>query len=648
MSTVSDEVERRCSDGELRAALGQMTLSSSGWRKVFSPDGEHGRGRMPLPADCCLAAAMGICWGRWLAAGGGRPRVLVASDTRPTSAAISNFLMRGLRAVQCRVLFVGVAAAPEVMAFCRNTGSIAGTAYISASHNPPGYNGVKFSEDGSVIGGSSSASLIAEFRKLVMGEGAAEYLTGLASRTCSGIRFSRRQKRRCLKAYLRQLKFIAGGAAGRTDRRRVLRSLRQTLSEKPLGVVADLNGSARCLSADRVYFESLGTKLYTFNSIPGEIEHEILPEGLALEPCRKYLENFHGRNAQLGYVPDNDGDRGNLVVWDDSSESVRILEAQEVFALAVLAEFACTAWMGIPASTALVVNGPTSHRVRPIAEAYGASVFETEVGEANVVNLARKLRGRGHRVRMLGEGSNGGVIIHPAQVRDPLNTVTALLKLLRLPKISGRPNPFEDWCRRSNQLSLYKEGYGVAEILASLPSFTTVQTSAENSKMEVVCTEHDVLKTEWEGIFHRQWDIHAEALRSTYEFHSWIQLNNSGMNSFPGTGSDARKASANGGLKIVFRDRMQRDAGFLWMRGSGTEPVFRLMAEIRGARPEAEAALIAWHRAMISEADRLAAGGRLKRTHIPNPIAALELGRIHPNRLPEASKSARRNHPGPP
>jgi len=619
VSTVSGEIDRKCSDGELRAALGQMILSPSGWRKIFSPDGEHGRGGMPSPADCCLAAAMGVCWGHRLAAGGGKPRVLAASDTRPTSAALSNFLMRGLRAAQCRVVYVGVAAIPEVMAFCRAVRGIAGAAYISASHNPSGYNGVKFSADGSVIGGSSSALLIAEFRELVMGEGAAEYLTGLVSGRCSGIRFSSRQKRRCLRAYARQLRFIAGGGEGRADRRMVLRSLRRALFEKPLAVVADLNGSARCLSADREYLESLGTRLYAFNSVPGEIKHEILPEGRALEPCRQYLEDLRGRGARLGYVPDSDGDRGNLVIWDDSSGSARILEAQEVFALAALAEFACAAWMGAPASTALVVNGPTSHRVRPIAEAYGASVFEAEVGEANVVNLARKLRGSGHRVRLLGEGSNGGVIIHPARVRDPLNTVTTLLKLLRLPKISGRPNPFEDWCRRSGQTSLYREGYGISEVLTSLPSFTTGQSSAENSKMKLVCTDYSILKTEWEGIFQRQWAIHAEALRSIYGFHSWIQLNNSGINSLPGTGPDVRKAALNGGLKVVFRDRMQRDAGFLWMRGSGTEPIFRLMAEIRGVRPEAEAALTAWHRAMISEADRLAAGGKPKRIHIPNP-----------------------------
>ena len=619
MNTLTSKIGGNCGDEELRAALEQMILSPSGWRKIFAPDGEHGRDKMPSPADCCLAVAMGICWGRWLAKHGKKkPFVLVATDSRPTGAVLSNSLMRGLRAVRCKVVFIGIAAAPEVMAFCQGTKGITGVAYISASHNPLGYNGVKFSTDGSVIGGLTSAALIKEFREFVTAEGAAEKLIRLISGKCSGIKFNSRQKRRCLRAYIRQLGLISGGAEGRTGGKTVLRSLRRALSEKPLAVVADLNGSARCLSADRIHIESIGAKLHTFNNIPGQIEHAILPEGRALEPCKKYLEDLHVRDALLGYVPDNDGDRGNLVIWDNSSKSARILEAQEVFAVATLAEFACAAWMGILASTALVVNGPTSHRVRPIAEAYGASVFEAEVGESNVVNLARELRGKGHRVRLLGEGSNGGVIIHPAQVRDPLNTVVALVKLLRLPKMPGRPNPFEDWCRRSGQSALYEEDYGPIDILASLPVFTTSPASAETSNMKIVCIEHNLLKTEWEGIFNRQWTIHAEGLQEAYEFYSWIQLNNSGIESRQGPG--LRKPSSNGGLKIVFRDKMERDAGFLWMRGSGTEPVFRLMAEIRGRRPEAEAALITWHRAMLSEADRLARGVKSRRIPIPSPI----------------------------
>ncbi len=42
----------------------------------------------------------------------------------------------------------------------------------------------------------------------------------------------------------------------------------------------------------------------------------------------------------------------------------------------------------------------------------------------------------------------------------------------------------------------------------------------------------------------------------------------------------------------------------MWMRGSGTEPVFRIMADIRGASTRAEQFLVEWQRHMISAADK--------------------------------------------
>ena len=78
------------------------------------------------------------------------------------------------------------------------------------------------------------------------------------------------------------------------------------------------------------------------------------------------------------------------------------------------------------------------------------------MGEANVVNLARNLREQGYQVRILGEGSNGGTITNPAAVRDPLNTIFALLKLLSI-KDEVLPNGkvvlglFHRWCKYSDR-----------------------------------------------------------------------------------------------------------------------------------------------------------------------------------------------------
>ena len=129
-------------------------------------------------------------------------------------------------------------------------------------------------------------------------------------------------------------------------------------------------------------------------------------------------------------MPDCDGDRGNIVYWDEKQKKAVILKAQEVFSLSVLAELTYSIWQHGEEKDfkpAVVVNCPTSMRINEIASALGAEVFRAEVGEANVVNLAREIRSQGYTVRILGEGSNGGTITYPAAVRDPLNTIFALL-----------------------------------------------------------------------------------------------------------------------------------------------------------------------------------------------------------------------------
>ena len=87
--------------------------------------------------------------------------------------------------------------------------------------------------------------------------------------------------------------------------------------------------------------------------------------------------------------------RGNIVYWDEKQKKAVILKAQEVFSLSVLAELTYSIWKNGSDSTfkpAVAVNCPTSMRIEEIANTLGAQVFRAEVGEANVVNLAREKR----------------------------------------------------------------------------------------------------------------------------------------------------------------------------------------------------------------------------------------------------------------
>ncbi len=610
--------------GELKKALEGTILSASGWRRVFAPGGEEDKTPRPDDSGMLLALAMGYCWGRWLNKNKKNleaketPLVVIATDTRPTGPILAELIMQGLEKSNCKVTYAGIASAPEIMAHSALCKEIEAFAYVSASHNPVGHNGVKFGIGGGVINKDSAGPLINDFREFVSAENAPETLSGMLSDSLPPkVRpVNKSEKEAALNHYRELLLTIAEGPYSKSNeanKTNLVELLKKEIKARPIGIMADLNGSARTLSADKAYFEELGVHLKTFNDKPGEIAHAIIPEGESLEPCRKELEKAHRENPAfvLGYTPDNDGDRGNLVIWDQNLNAARRLEAQEVFALSVLAELACAEW-GKPENSetpgAIVVNGPTSHRVRLIAKAFNTQVHEAEVGEANVVNRASGLREKGYQVRILGEGSNGGTIIHPAAVRDPLNTITAILKLMRLPEHSGRPAPFYEWCRRINRPEAYRPGFGPSDILSTLPQFSTTPASSPRALAQIKTSDHGKLKQAWEEIFQQEWQNKKETLKKDYGFHSWEEINNEGTASRKGTGSSVRSGAQTGGLKVIFKNAAGEDAGFIWMRGSGTEPVFRIMAEIKGNNPKAEQSLAAWQKEMVEKADKLISG----------------------------------------
>jgi phosphoglucomutase len=319
----------------------------------------------------------------------------------------------------------------------------------------------------------------------------------------------------------------------------------------------------------------------------------------------------------LGYVPDCDGDRGNLVIWDDRLAKARILEAQEVFALACAAELAHLVWTGelsydnrgnALSRAAVAVNDPTSMRVDRIARAFDVSVFRSEVGEANVVGLARRLREKGFIVRILGEGSAGGNITHPSAVRDPINTVLALVKLLSVRSTDSTSSGaascglFEIWREFSDNGELYREDFCLADIIASLPPFVTTGAYAEEAVLRVNTKDHGLLKDRYQRVFLREWETRKDTLRARYGIYGWEAIAYNGMEERRGLSRFGE--AGKGGLKICFRNADDKIIASIWMRGSATEPVFRIMADAEGSDKRIERDLIEWQRRMTLEADR--------------------------------------------
>jgi phosphoglucomutase len=651
-------------------ALAEMILSPSGWRGIFTANGsEEERGGELSAVHGLIAAAGAAVFAEFLKSRGPKaaspelqiPIVVLGRDTRPTGEAIADIMIRSFLAAGCDVRYAGIAAAPEIMAYTAHYAKTrpkqnTGFCYISASHNPIGHNGLKFGlDDGGVLEGTEALALIRSLRDFFSGPVSGTSALAVRVENEDPERVYREEqgiKEEALKAY-RDFSAVvisgrpAGQAAGQSSDSAseasppdVLKAITAGLKERPLGLAVDYNGSARTTSIDGEFFRSLGLGCHAMNANPGEIAHAIIPEGDSLEPCRIFLEELHQKDPSviLGYVPDCDGDRGNLVIWDDDKGTARSLEAQEVFALACVSELAHLVWTGelcydasgkALARTAVAVNGPTSMRIDRIAEAFGAEVFRAEVGEANVVNLARRLRKEGYLVRILGEGSNGGNITHPSAVRDPLATVFALVKLLSVRSggsaAAGR-GFFGIWNERNNMGEKGKAGekdggpgvFTLADIIASLPGFTTTGVATPEAKLQVHTRDHALLKERYQRVFLEEWEAKRDDLQRRFNISGWE------ARACIGT-EEKRKLSRfgeaeTGGLKIVFTGSSGRETAFVWMRGSKTEPVFRIMADAEGVRQtavgrpagqsagqaagaELERELIQWQRAMVSRAD---------------------------------------------
>ncbi|MDR1231953.1 MAG: phosphatidylglycerol lysyltransferase [Spirochaetaceae bacterium] len=602
--------------------LDKMVLSASGWRGVFAADGDEESVSKEITDDLrIVVAAAAWVFADYLDVSDVRC-VLVGTDTRPTGSAIAAVVIRMLLAKGCAVRFSGTVAAPEIMAAARRRKNddalgdgdapvpASGFIYISASHNPVGHNGIKFGlTDGGVLSADAATGLAGALRDLLGQPDARariESLLGKADESAVQAVYARSdaEKKYALARYHHFMHEVwTNGNSAIAD------AVQGGMRIVPVGIVADLNGSARTASIDRNFFQEMGIPFKVLNGETGKIAHRIVPEGESLVPCCRLLEDAHRADPAfvLGYVCDCDGDRGNLVIWDEAAGAARPLLAQEVFALSVVAELAHLSWENkgaVPRKTSVAINDATSMRVDAIARIFNARAFHAEVGEAHVVALARKLRETGWTVRILGEGAAGGNITHPSAVRDPLATVMALVKLLAI-RSGAKGGLYELWCGLSGQP--YRADFTVSDITRSLPPFVTTSSYEPDAILRIKTEDHTLLKKRYQQIFEREWETRKDDLSAKYgivAYEAWAFKGTEVIRSCRDFGIAGR-----GGLRIMFyRDRRGGNDsnsafGFIWMRGSGTEKAFRIMADVQGTDAAAEREFLAWQTRMVLEAD---------------------------------------------
>lgn len=592
-----------------------MILSASGWRKVFAVSGEETDTTTEIGMEnTCISVLSALVFSDYVKKRTGKrtPTIVLGIDTRPTGPEIANAMIRLLLKEKVVVRYVGVTAAPEIMAYSK---LFDGFIYISASHNPIGHNGIKFGlNDGGVLNGKENALLVEEFKAKCSDEFALQNVSRLISvRSQSDLEWvyseSISTKKEALEIYKTFSKNVISSLTNVSLQDKFFDNLKAQIKANPIGIVCDFNGSARTMSIDKEFFAENNLNFYPFNDIPGKIVHEIIPEPENLVYCAKKMEELQKagtKDAILGYMPDCDGDRGNIVYWDSKTDSAQILKAQEVFSLSVLAELAFSYWLNKNDSSykpAVAVNCPTSMRIDEIAKAFNAKVFRGEVGEANVVNTARLARKEGYTVRILGEGSNGGTITFPSSVRDPINTIFAFIKLLTIKDTPEGKGLFHIWCQLSGQEDKYKDDFTLSDVLETLPVYTTTGVSESRAILKISTMDHAKLKGNFQKVFENSFKNGADGLLKKYGISSYKCI----LTNATTEKVDAKdfSESGKGGLKIQLFENSDKPSAFIWMRGSGTEPVFRIMCDVKGNNPDKEKDLLAWETKMLFEADKM-------------------------------------------
>jgi len=307
------------------------------------------RGILNKDLDLAEVSRFAVNFGR---ATGSR-EFLLARDTRNTGPAISRAVIAGLASLGAIVYDYGVISTPALFRESRRSGLPA--VMVTASHNEPEFNGLKFLVDGAGVGQDV-------FGHIVGGKGARStpFERGVV-------------KRGHRSAYVGDLveRFGSGSCEG-------------------VKVAVDLGGGAAIAHAVPLLRE-LGCNVTSMNDSYGVFGRKVDPVADELELLRKTVKQ-KGCHVGLGF--DGDGDR--LVIVDSSGRK-RTGDFMLTLALSEMLPEA--------GEKKLVVSVDTSQAVDDVAREAGARVFRSKVGEANVVG---QMKERG--ARLGGEGSSGGLI----------------------------------------------------------------------------------------------------------------------------------------------------------------------------------------------------------------------------------------------
>ncbi|MGE5360981.1 MAG: phosphoglucosamine mutase [Bacteroidales bacterium] len=312
----------------------------------------------------------------------GPGRVVIGRDPRTSGEMVRQAVAAGLLSSGCRIVDIGVCPTPTLQFMVRSLGARGGIA-ITASHNPPEWNALKFvGAEGLFLGDDRGRELVDIYHQ-------GDYTKVRGNR-------------------MRPIEHRADALDAHVAA--IIKALGPLGAGRRMRVVLDCCNGAGSVVTPRL-LEALGVDVVAINAAP---------DGTFPRPAEPLPENLGdlraaviANHADIGFAQDMDADRLAIV----SNEGVAIGEERT---LVLAAQYVLSKTPG-----AVVTNISTTQALDAVANAFGCRVWRTRVGEANVADGMRR-----HRAIIGGEG-NGGVIYPRINfARDSLVGIALVLHLL--------------------------------------------------------------------------------------------------------------------------------------------------------------------------------------------------------------------------
>jgi|SRR5208337_812281 len=354
-------------------------------KKLFGTNGVRGIVGKDLTPDMVLAIGQSLGTMR-------KGRIAVGRDTRTSGEVFVKVIKAGLLASGCDIVDCGILPTPALQYIVKEY--FDSGAMITASHNPPEYNGVKIIEsDGTEMGDEETIRLEKIFFER-------SFLTQTWDKIGHEI-----SAPHLLEQYINAITSKFPGKPG-----------------EGITVVVDPGSGPACITTPRILTE-IGCKVITINGImdgtfPGRLP-EPSPEGL-----KNLADLVKTSGAAFGVAHDGDADRAVFI-----DENGQFVEENQEFAL--IARQICRNKQGI-----IVTPVSTGQVVEIVVRQENCSIKYTPVGSIYVARTMRTLTEKGESVIFGGEG-NGGLIFPEHQFcRDGGMTAAMMVHVL---KSTGKP-----------------------------------------------------------------------------------------------------------------------------------------------------------------------------------------------------------------